>query len=40
MKPYPHPQTQSQLLFNQSVMRLRNYCTANTVGKKELVKCC
>ena len=33
MKPYPHPQTQSQLLFNRSVMSLRNYCTANTVGK-------
>ena len=33
MKPYPHPQTQSQLLFNRSVMSLRNYCTANTAGK-------
>ena len=34
MKPYPHPQTQSQLLFNRSVMSLRNYCTANTVGEE------
>ncbi len=32
IKPYPQPQTQAQLLFNRSLLSLRNFCTGQTVG--------